>query len=209
MQSAVSAGVMEMDKFTEEVRRGVEHGVESIGSQLGQIIEQVQGLSRTLRLGQRGHAQPVARRARRSTRRWSSSPRARARRRRRSRSSTARPSHLRDAVDGLREEISRFTVAAEGGDARARRSPVGGERFALRLRRAWSRWCRACRCAPLPRAPAYIAGLFTYRGAVAPVVDLCGCSPAAVPRSAVEPDRSSRPTPVGGGRACSGCSPSA
>ena len=44
MQAAVSAGVMEMDKFTEEVRRGVAT-VGDINSQLGQIIEQVQSLS--------------------------------------------------------------------------------------------------------------------------------------------------------------------
>jgi methyl-accepting chemotaxis protein WspA len=44
MQAAVSAGVMEMDKFTEEVRRGV-GTVAQINSQLGLIIEQVQTLS--------------------------------------------------------------------------------------------------------------------------------------------------------------------
>lgn len=44
MQSAVSTGVMEMDKFTKEVGRGVED-VGSIGQQLGQIIEQVQSLN--------------------------------------------------------------------------------------------------------------------------------------------------------------------
>lgn len=40
MQSAVSTGVMEMDRFAEQVRRGVTD-VGTIGSQLGQIIEQV------------------------------------------------------------------------------------------------------------------------------------------------------------------------
>lgn len=44
MQAAVSAGVMEMDKFTEQVRHGVST-VGSINSQLGQIIEQVQELN--------------------------------------------------------------------------------------------------------------------------------------------------------------------
>lgn len=43
MQSAVSTGVMEMDKFAEEVRQGVSR-VDSIGQQLGQIIESVQTL---------------------------------------------------------------------------------------------------------------------------------------------------------------------
>lgn len=43
MQSAVSAGVMEMDKFSEEVRRGVEE-VTGVSGMLGQIIAQVQYL---------------------------------------------------------------------------------------------------------------------------------------------------------------------
>jgi methyl-accepting chemotaxis protein len=40
MQSSVSAGVMEMDKFSEEVKRGV-NAVGEISAQLGQIIEKV------------------------------------------------------------------------------------------------------------------------------------------------------------------------
>ncbi|MBW4494238.1 MAG: methyl-accepting chemotaxis protein [Oscillatoria princeps RMCB-10] len=44
MQSAVSTGVMEMDKFTKEVGRGVED-IRSISGQIAQIIERVQGLT--------------------------------------------------------------------------------------------------------------------------------------------------------------------
>jgi methyl-accepting chemotaxis protein WspA len=44
IQSAVSAGVMGMDKFSEEVRRGMEE-VERVGSQLSQIIVQVQQMA--------------------------------------------------------------------------------------------------------------------------------------------------------------------
>ncbi len=44
MQSAVSTGVMEMDKFTQEVGQGV-NDVGGIISQLGQVIEQVQDLT--------------------------------------------------------------------------------------------------------------------------------------------------------------------
>jgi methyl-accepting chemotaxis protein WspA len=43
MQSAVSSGVMEMDKFSEEVRRRVEE-VNSIAAALGKMIERVQAL---------------------------------------------------------------------------------------------------------------------------------------------------------------------
>jgi methyl-accepting chemotaxis protein WspA len=44
IQSAVVAGVMGMDKFSEEVRRGM-HEVQQIGGQLSQVIQQVQALA--------------------------------------------------------------------------------------------------------------------------------------------------------------------
>ena len=43
IQSAISAGVMGMDKFSEEVRQGMQD-VQQVGGQLSQIIEQVQVL---------------------------------------------------------------------------------------------------------------------------------------------------------------------
>jgi methyl-accepting chemotaxis protein WspA len=44
IQSAVAAGVMGMDKFSEEVRRGMED-VQQVGGQLSQVIQQVQALA--------------------------------------------------------------------------------------------------------------------------------------------------------------------
>jgi methyl-accepting chemotaxis protein len=44
IQSAVSAGVMGMDKFSEEVRRGMDE-VSTVGTQLSQIIHQVQQMA--------------------------------------------------------------------------------------------------------------------------------------------------------------------
>ncbi|WP_089339930.1 methyl-accepting chemotaxis protein [Burkholderia singularis] len=44
IQSAVSAGVMGMDKFSEEVRRGM-RDVQQVGAQLSQIIAEVQALA--------------------------------------------------------------------------------------------------------------------------------------------------------------------
>ena len=44
MQSAVAAGVMGMDKFNEEVRRGADEA-KTVTAQLGQIIQQVQALT--------------------------------------------------------------------------------------------------------------------------------------------------------------------
>ncbi|HSX79706.1 MAG TPA: methyl-accepting chemotaxis protein, partial [Candidatus Saccharimonadia bacterium] len=44
IQAAVAAGVMGMDKFSEEVRRGMQE-VQQVGGQLSQIIQQVQALA--------------------------------------------------------------------------------------------------------------------------------------------------------------------
>ena len=44
IQAAISAGVMGMDKFSEEVRHGMQ-SVEQVGAQLSQIIQQVQALA--------------------------------------------------------------------------------------------------------------------------------------------------------------------
>jgi methyl-accepting chemotaxis protein WspA len=57
MQSAVSAGVMGMDKFSEEVRRGVDE-VRQVSTHLAQIIHQVQTLTPTFQTVNEGmHAQ--------------------------------------------------------------------------------------------------------------------------------------------------------
>ncbi len=53
MRSAVSAGVMGMDKFSEEVRRGVEE-IRQISTQLAQIIHQVQALTPRFQLVNEG-----------------------------------------------------------------------------------------------------------------------------------------------------------
>jgi methyl-accepting chemotaxis protein WspA len=44
IQSAVSAGVMGMDKFSEQVRRGTQE-MQQVGAQLSQIIQQVQAVA--------------------------------------------------------------------------------------------------------------------------------------------------------------------
>jgi methyl-accepting chemotaxis protein WspA len=110
MQSAVSAGVMEMVKFTEEVRRGV-GTVAVINTQLGQIIEQVQVLSERIESVNEGmRSQSLgasqindamaqltegARQTAASIREFDSAT-----------------GSLRGAVAGLKDEISRFTVVA-------------------------------------------------------------------------------------------------
>ncbi|MDB6174064.1 MAG: methyl-accepting chemotaxis sensory transducer [Chthoniobacteraceae bacterium] len=53
IQSAVSAGVMGMDKFSEEVRRGMQE-VQQVGGQLSQIIQQVQALAPRIELVNEG-----------------------------------------------------------------------------------------------------------------------------------------------------------
>ena len=61
MQSAVSAGVMGMDKFSEEVRRGMQE-VQQVGGQLVADHPAGAGAGAALRGGQRGHAGPGDRR---------------------------------------------------------------------------------------------------------------------------------------------------
>lgn len=53
IQSAVSAGVMGMDKFSEEVRRGMAE-VQQVGEQLTQIIQQTQALAPRLSMVNEG-----------------------------------------------------------------------------------------------------------------------------------------------------------
>jgi len=53
IQSAVSAGVMGMDKFSEEVRRGM-RDVQQVGDQLSQIINEVQTLAPRFQLVNEG-----------------------------------------------------------------------------------------------------------------------------------------------------------
>jgi methyl-accepting chemotaxis protein WspA len=109
MQGAVSTGVMEMDKFSEEVRRGVTT-VDTVGNQLGQIITQVQSLTSNfdvvaaaMRTQSQGASQisdamlQLSQGARQTTSSLKEFDNATV--------------HLRDAVSGLKQEISHFTVA--------------------------------------------------------------------------------------------------
>jgi methyl-accepting chemotaxis protein WspA len=60
MQSAVTAGVMGMDKFSEEVRRGVDE-IRQVSGQLAQIIHQVQTLTpRFATVSEGMHAQQIS-----------------------------------------------------------------------------------------------------------------------------------------------------
>ena len=108
MQSSVSAGVMEMDKFTEHMRQGSET-VHNISTQLGSIIEHVQELTEqfeTVRQGmntQASGAQQINNAMGQLTDAAQST----------STSIVAfnqATSDLRDAVGGLREEVTKFKV---------------------------------------------------------------------------------------------------
>ena len=108
MQYSVSAGVMEMDKFSEQVRQVVSE-VQLIGGQLGQIIGAVQGLDQRfdqvtegMRVQSQGaeqireamlHLSAGASQTSVSLREFNKAT-----------------DYLREAVGGLKEEVSRFTV---------------------------------------------------------------------------------------------------
>jgi methyl-accepting chemotaxis protein WspA len=108
MQYSVSAGVMEMDKFSEQVRQVVSE-VQLIGSQLGQIIKAVQGLDQRfdqVTEGMRVQSQG-ADQIREAMHRLTDGANQTSVSLREFNKAT---DHLREAVGGLKEEVSRFTV---------------------------------------------------------------------------------------------------
>ena len=111
MQYSVSAGVMEMDKFSEQVRKVVGE-VGQIGGQLGQIISGVQGLgdrfdqvTEGMRVQSQGADQ-----IREAMTRLSEGASQTSGSLREFNKATER---LREAVGGLKDEVSRFTLGGE------------------------------------------------------------------------------------------------
>ncbi len=108
MQSSVSAGVMEMDKFTEHMRQGNDT-VRSISSQLSSIIEHVQELTEqfeTVRQGmdtQTTGAQQINSAMIKLTEAAHSTSTSVS-------ASNQATSDLRNAVDNLRKEVTKFKV---------------------------------------------------------------------------------------------------
>jgi methyl-accepting chemotaxis protein WspA len=120
MQSSVAAGVMEMDKFSDQVRKGVVE-VAQIGDQLGQIIDAVHSLSERfdqVTEGMRVQAQG-AEQIREAVVQINEGANQTSVSLRESNRATA---YLREAVSELKEEVSRFTlgdsIAAEQSPAR-------------------------------------------------------------------------------------------
>ncbi|WP_240907311.1 methyl-accepting chemotaxis protein [Paludisphaera rhizosphaerae] len=110
MQYSVSAGVMEMDKFSEHVRAVVTE-VQQIGGRLGEVIAGVQGLDERFEQvteGMRVQSQG-ADQIREAMHRLSEVAGQTSSSIREFNSATA---HLREAVGGLKEEVSRFSVGA-------------------------------------------------------------------------------------------------
>ena len=108
MQYSVSAGVMEMDKFSEQVRAGVRE-IGDISTKLGDIIAAVQGISGRfgqVTEGMRAQSQG-AEQIREAMMRLADGA---------SRTATSlddfnkATTHLREAVGDLKEEVSRFTI---------------------------------------------------------------------------------------------------
>ena len=108
MQNAVSAGVMEMDKFSEQVRGGVSE-IGEISARLGDIISAVQGISgrfgqvtegmRAQSLGAEQIREAMVRLAEGAARTAESLN-----------DFNGATVHLREAVGDLKEEVSRFTI---------------------------------------------------------------------------------------------------
>jgi methyl-accepting chemotaxis protein WspA len=108
MQNAVSAGVMEMDKFSEQVRGGVSE-IGEISARLGDIISAVQGISGRfgqVTEGMRAQSQG-AEQIREAMVRLAEGA---ARTAESLNDFNGATIHLREAVGDLKEEVSRFTI---------------------------------------------------------------------------------------------------
>lgn len=110
MQSAVSAGVMGMDKFSEEVRRGVEE-IRQVSTQLAQIIHQVQTLTPRFQTVNEGmHAQATG--AAQISETLTQLGEAAQQTAESLRHSNAAIEQLNDAARGLQTSVSRFKLEA-------------------------------------------------------------------------------------------------
>lgn len=108
IQSAVAAGVMGMDKFSEEVRRGLQE-IEKVGGQLSQIISQVQNLAPRMEAVNEG-TQAQATGAEQITQALTQLSDAAQQTAESLRQSTAAIVELNDAVTGLRNGVSTFKL---------------------------------------------------------------------------------------------------
>jgi methyl-accepting chemotaxis protein WspA len=117
MQYSVSAGVMEMDKFADQVRQGVAE-VGHIGEQLGQIIAAVHTLTtRFDQVNDGMRAQSLgAEQIREAMIRLSEGANQTALSLREFNNANR---HLREAVGGLTDEVSKFTTGSEGASQAA------------------------------------------------------------------------------------------
>jgi methyl-accepting chemotaxis protein WspA len=108
MQDAVSSGVMQMDKFSGEVRGGAQR-VAEIGGQTGQIIEEVQALSSRFRAVTEGMnnqsvgAQQINEAMGQVTSGTSQTQQA-------LQEFNKAAGHLRNSVEALNQEVAQFTV---------------------------------------------------------------------------------------------------
>jgi methyl-accepting chemotaxis protein WspA len=110
IQSAVSAGVMGMDKFSEQVRRGMQD-IQQVGDELSQIIHQVQALAPRVDAVNEG-MQAQATGAEQITEALSQLSEAAQQTAASLRHSTQAIDELNQVAASLRSGVSRFTLAA-------------------------------------------------------------------------------------------------
>jgi methyl-accepting chemotaxis protein WspA len=122
MQYSVSAGVMEMDKFSEQVRQVVSE-VGTIGGQLGQIITSVQGLGERfdqVTEGMRVQSQGADQIREAMIRLSEAASQTTVSLREFNKATDS----LREAVHDLKEEVSRFTIGEAEASAPAAPDPA-------------------------------------------------------------------------------------
>jgi len=122
MQAAVTAGVMGMDKFSEELRQGVEE-IRQVSTPLGQIIHQVQTLTPRFQLVNEGmHAQATG--AQQISETLTQLSEAASQTADSLRQSNLAIDQLNEAARGLQTSVARFTLSNNGAAAGGTRRGV-------------------------------------------------------------------------------------
>ena len=159
MQSAVAAGVMGMDKFSEEVRRGVEE-IRQVSTHLAQIIHQVQTLTPRFQTVNEGmHAQATG--AQQISDTLTQLSEAAQQTAESLRQSNLAIEQLNSAARGLQTSVARFKLANLA--MLFLLFQLGKDRYALEASRVVE-VVPLLALKQLPQAPKGVAGIFNYRG---------------------------------------------
>ena len=179
---------MGMDKFSEEVRRGMQD-VQQVGGQLSQIIQQVQALAPRVEAVNEG-MQAQATGAEQITQALAQLSEAAQQTVESLRQSSQAIDELNQVATGMRSGVSRFTLRRRERPCCSCCFNSASDRYALDVRQI-AEVLPLVDIKPIPQAPRGVAGIFNYRGAPVPVIDLSQLTLGRPARTA--PEHAHRP----------------